>query len=215
MNRGVGPDWAKRGAILTLVGIVVALWIGYTGSPGFRSSVDRLVGQLGPLLSAAAAVLAVCALAMATLKFGGHLRGALRWAKTFGMQVRWWVLWRRLGEDVRSRIESLNQIGAEVLAATLRVGERRQDRRFFLPLRDAEALVRRRRHPPQAGIGGTAWAKKGCEELKQAGLVEQFGDTRNYEYMVWLRPALLKSRAGGSLADAVEGLLATRGLWRW
>lgn len=141
--------------------------------------------------------------------------GAVKWLQGLGKRLRWWILWTTLEQDIRLRIEGLSQAGAEVLAATLRLGERRQDRRLFLCLSDAEALVRGRRHPPQGGIGGTAWAKKGCYELQHAGLVEQFADARNYEYMVWLEPRVLKSRVGDRVVDVVEGLLSSRGLWRW
>jgi hypothetical protein len=130
-------------------------------------------------------------------------------------RLRWWVLWRRLERDVRSRIEGLSQVGAEVLAATLRLGERRQDRRLFLSIREAEALVRAKRYPPQAGVGGTAWLTKGCEELQRAGLVEQYGDARDQTWMVWLDKRVTGSRVGGRLLDVVEGMLASRGQWRW
>lgn len=75
--------------------------------------------------------------------------------------------------------------------------------------------MRGRRHPPQAGIGGTAWAKKGCEELKRTGLVEWFGDQRDQTYMVWLHERLKGSRVGARMVHVVEGMLASRGLWRW
>ena len=215
MNSRGGPDWAKLGAILTLVGILVAFWIGYAGSAGFRNSVDGLVHRTGPLMAVAAAVLVVGVVRIAVRMFRGRLLETLRWMRKLRTQARWWVLWRTLEGDIRSRIESLSQIGAEVFAATLRLGERRQDRRLFLCVRDAETLVRRRRCPPQAGVGGTAWAKKGCEELQRAGLVQRFADARNYEYMVWLEPAVLKSRLGDRVVEAVEGLLASRQQWRW
>jgi hypothetical protein len=222
MSAGRGPDWAKRSAILTfvaivvaIVGIVVAFWIGYTGSAGVRRSVHGLVSRAGPLGAAAAAILLLAAVGTAIWTFRERIPKALRLIKRLGKQVWWWVLWRRLERDTRSRIENLSQIGAEVLVATLRLGERRQDRRLFLSIPEAEELVRRRRRPPQAGTGGRAWAKKGCEELRAAGLVERFADARNYEYMVWLEPRVLRSRIGARIVDVVEGMLASRGLWRW
>jgi hypothetical protein len=45
--------------------------------------------------------------------------------------------------------------------------------------------------------------------------VERFADTRNYEYMVWLEPRVLKSRVGPRIVDVVDGMLASRGPWRW
>jgi hypothetical protein len=127
----------------------------------------------------------------------------------------WWVLWVMVERDLRSSIAGLSDMGAEVLAATLRLGERRQDRRLFLSIPEAEHLVRQSRRPPQAGVGGTAWAKKGCEELRRSGLVERFADARSYEYMIWLEPRVPKSRAAGKMVHIVEGMLARRGWWRW
>lgn len=201
--------------VVAIVGILVAFWIGYTGSPGFRKSVHGLASRVGPLGAGVAALLLLAAVGMAMRRLRGCLLKALRWTSRLGKRVRWWVLWRRLEGDVRSRIESLSQIGAEVLVATLRLGKRRHDRRLFLSIPEAETLVRRSRYPPQAGVGGTAWAKKGCEELQGAGLVERFADARNYEYMVWVEPRVLRSRVGRRIVDVVEGTLASRGLWRW
>lgn len=217
-----GPDWAKRSSILAVVaiavavvGVVLAFWIGYAGNPGFRNSVNGFVSRVGPWVAAAVAVLVLGTVGTEIWRFRGRLLKASKGMRRLGRQVRWWVLWRSLEGDVRSRIESLSQVGAEVLAATLRLGEQRHDRRLFLSLREAEALVRGRRHPPQAGIGGTAWATKGCEELRKAGLVEQYGDATNQTWMVWLDKRVKGSRVGARMLDVVEGMLASGGQWRW
>jgi hypothetical protein len=226
MSAPRGPNWTKRGVIVA-IGLAVATmicttlnsapsWIPFLEERGYDApwlspSLRWVQRWWLVLLASAALVLVACLLLLARRPAPRAVRRLSR----LGKRVRWSVLWLALEADVRASIAGLGQIGAEVLAATLRLGERRQDRRLFLSIPEAEDLVRRRRRPPQAGIGGRAWAKKGCEELRAAGLVERFADARNHEYMLWLEPRLLKSRLAGRMADAVDGRLAWRGWWRW
>lgn len=203
-------------SLLVAVLGLVPVWVPFLEAEGWDAAwlrgVLRWLHQSWRALFALALLFLVGCL---VLWMRSRVVGALRWLVRLGKRLRWWVLWATLEQDVRARIAGLSQVGAEVLVAVLRVGERRQDHRLFMSITAAEHLVRGRRRGTQAGIGGTNWAKTGCQELEGAGLVRHFADARNYEYMVWLEARVLKSRVGGRVVDVVEGLLASRGLWRW
>jgi hypothetical protein len=205
-----GPELVVAIVIMVLTALgLVPLWVPFLEErPGLLGSLGGALGLVLRWWWVPFWLGLVCLAGYLLLVFRRRVAVALK-------RVRWWVLWHVEERDLRSRIGGLGQIGAEVLAATLRLGRKRQDRRLFLSLADAEALVRRRRYPPQAGIGGAAWATKGCEELRQAGLVEQYGDARNQTWIVWLDKRVGSSRLGARLVDGVEGIRVSRGKWRW
>lgn len=226
MTDKAGANWTKR-SVMVATGLALATmlcttlnsmpsWVPFLEERGYHAAwllpwVLR-VQLWWPVIFAGAALLCVGSLLWLLRT---RVVRAVAWLRRLAKRLRWRLLWLVLEGDLRARIAGLSRRGAEVLVAVLRVGERRQDRRLFMSISAAEELVRGRRRGPQAGIGGTTWAKTGCQELEDAGLVERFADARTREYMVWLEAPVLESRVGGRLVDVVEGLLASRGLWRW
>jgi hypothetical protein len=186
--------------------IVLAIWT-IVGLPSIRELVEN--GSLSRIGAAVAlgipAVLAVLGLASWSRACWVPFWHYARWTPT-GFAA--WMRWRRVDNEVRSRLEGLEPVHWESLVASVRKGEPYQGGRRKVRRADAEKYINSRSRVGTAGWS-ISWLAGSLTALSDAGLVS-FGQVSPGVFLVRI------FRACGSddtLAEVLDAKLVKKRVW--